>query len=57
MPDFVQQLIQLVTSLAILPRGMVKNEGTFFLLLAVLIALIILAMILRRRRQQSDVAS
>ena len=57
MPDFIQQLLQLVTSLTVLPRGMVKNEGTFFLLLAVLIALIILAMILRRRRQQGDVAS
>ena len=57
MPAIIQQLTQLVTSLAVLPSGMVKNEGIFFLLLAILIVLIIVAMILRKRRRQNDVAS
>lgn len=38
-------------NLMILPKGMVKNEGIFFLMLSVLIALIIIAIVLRRRHE------
>jgi len=57
MPAIIQQLTQFVTSLTVLPKGMVKSEGTFFVLLTILIVLIIVAMILRKRRRQNDVAS
>ncbi|MFZ0514952.1 MAG: hypothetical protein WAM14_25340 [Candidatus Nitrosopolaris sp.] len=39
----------------ILPKGTVKNEGTFFLMLIVLIALITIAIVLRKRKGENDV--
>jgi hypothetical protein len=41
--------ISQMINLMILPKGMVKNEGIFFLLLSVLIALIVIAIVLRMR--------
>lgn len=40
---------EILTSLLILPKGTVKNEGIFFAMLIALIALIAIAVILRRR--------
>jgi hypothetical protein len=40
---------EILTSLLILPKGTVKNEGIFFAMLIALIALIAIAVILRKR--------
>jgi hypothetical protein len=38
--------------LLILPKGAVRDEGTFFLMLTILIVLVGVATVLRRKRQE-----
>jgi TRAP-type uncharacterized transport system fused permease subunit len=43
----------LLVILLILPRGTVRDEGTFFIMLTILIALIGVAIVLRRKRLEN----
>ena len=45
----VQLIVRLIL-FAILPKGAVRDEATFFAMLSILIVLVIVALILRRRR-------
>jgi len=43
----------LLVILLILPKGTVRDEGTFFIMLTILIALVGVAIVLRRRRLEN----
>jgi TRAP-type uncharacterized transport system fused permease subunit len=43
----------LLVILLILPKGTVRNEGTFFIMLTILIVLIVVAIVLRRKRREN----
>jgi TRAP-type uncharacterized transport system fused permease subunit len=44
----------LLVILLILPKGTVRDEGTFFIMLTILIALIGVAIVLRRKRLENS---
>ena len=43
----------LLVILLILPKGTVRNEGTFFIMLTILIVLIVVAIVLRGKRREN----
>ena len=43
----------LLVILLILPKGTVRNEGTFFIMLTILIVLIVVAIVLRSKRREN----
>ncbi|MFL6338286.1 MAG: hypothetical protein ACJ718_04120 [Nitrososphaeraceae archaeon] len=49
----VQQLVYLIV-LVILPKGVVRDEATFFTMLSILVVLVVVALILRRRRLKDE---
>ncbi|MFL6316409.1 MAG: hypothetical protein ACJ71K_13745 [Nitrososphaeraceae archaeon] len=49
----MQQLVYLIV-LVILPKGVVRDEATFFTMLSILVVLVVVALILRRRRLKDE---
>jgi hypothetical protein len=47
-------LLFLLAILLILPKGIVRDEGTFFIMLSILIVLVVVAVVLRRKREQNS---
>lgn len=50
----MQNMIFLVVSFLILPRGSVRDETTFFIMLSILVVLVIVAIVLRRNRLKNE---